>query len=146
MKFKEIKTREEFVKTLPIMKQDLGDVNNDDEMADNFMVARDNNYQQFAALDGETVIAVIGMTKVFNPNYPGPAYDITNLVVDENNRRKGIGSEILTFCKKYVSEKGGSCLRLCAYPSNYKALAFYQKNDFKHTANFMFHDLEGQQQ
>jgi ribosomal protein S18 acetylase RimI-like enzyme len=143
MEFKEIKTREEFISKLPIINQDPGDVKDDMTRTENFIVAVQNGYRQFAAYRDREIIAVVGMSKTYSPNYPAPACDIIYFVVDEKHRRKGIGSQCLEFCRKFASEDGASCLRLAAYAENKPVLDFYQKNGFKHTANFMFQSLDG---
>jgi len=144
MEFKEVKTPEEFIKILPVIKQDWGDndFGGDQQVVDNFVQAVKHNYRQFAAYDGDKVIAVTGMSTVFMPVSETPRYDLIAFVVDEAYRDKGIGSSLIDYCKKIVQEEGARYLGTGAYTENYKAQAFYQKNGFKHTANFMFHDLE----
>lgn len=144
MEFREITTREAYSQILPVVKQDWGDEDfgSDERVIDNFLQAIKYNYRQFAAYDGGEVVAVTGMLKSYMPVCEAPVYDLFAFVVNETHRGKGVGSQLIAHCKKVIHEEGGQYLRTCAYKENYKAQAFYQKNGFKHTANFMFCDLE----
>jgi ribosomal protein S18 acetylase RimI-like enzyme len=140
--FREIKTAEEFVQTYPVMRQDLDGEAHAQEAAKRFLEATQYGYRQFALYDNGQVVAVVGINKTYNPNYKTPAFDVTNVVVGTKYRNKGVGSKLMDCCKDLARAEGVDCVRLCVYPENYKAHAFYQKNGFKHTANFMFHALD----
>lgn len=145
MEFREVTTREEFAKILPVIKQDWDgrDYGGDARVIDNFIQAAQFNYRQFAVYDNDKVIAVTGMLKSFMPIGDKPFYDLVAFVVDENYRGKGVGSALVAYCKEVLLKEGARYLRTGAYTQNYKAQAFYQKNGFKHTANFMFQDIQG---
>ena len=47
------------------------------------------------------------------------------VIVEKNMRSKGIGKQLLNYVKKLKEE-----MQLSAYQKNYKAISFYQREDF----------------
>lgn len=47
------------------------------------------------------------------------------VIVEKNMRSKGIGKQLLNYVKKLKDE-----IHLSVYPKNYKAISFYQGEDF----------------
>ena len=50
---------------------------------------------------------------------------IEGIFVEKNMRSKGIGKQLLNYVKKLKEE-----MHLSAYQKNYKAISFYQREDF----------------
>ena len=50
---------------------------------------------------------------------------IEGIFVEKNMRSKGIGKQLLNYVKKLKEE-----MHLSAYKKNYKAISFYQREDF----------------
>ncbi len=70
-------------------------------------------------------VGYIGMHLVLDECY------ITNIAVTEKQRKKGIGSSLLSFAEKYAEKNGASFISLEVRKSNEAAKALYNKHGFK---------------
>lgn len=61
-----------------------------------------------------------------------PAVKICRLGINEKFHGKGIGSIILNFIKSYFLENNKTGCRFITVDAYYKAIPFYQNNDFRH--------------
>ena len=61
-----------------------------------------------------------------------PAVKICRLGINEKFHGKGIGSIILNFIKSYFLEDNKTGCRFITVDAYYKAIPFYQNNDFRH--------------
>ncbi|MBQ3115297.1 MAG: ribosomal protein S18-alanine N-acetyltransferase [Clostridia bacterium] len=83
-----------------------------------------NNTCYLGAFYDGTLIAYGGMWFVADEG------QITNIVVIESHRRRGIGKKILNELEFCAKEKGMSVLNLEVRETNYKAISLYEKNGF----------------
>ncbi|MEY3219887.1 MAG: hypothetical protein RIT27_1244 [Pseudomonadota bacterium] len=58
---------------------------------------------------------------------------IEDVIITKNYQKQGIGNQLLETVKNWAKQQGLTRLQLLADKTNYNALDFYQKNDWKTT-------------
>ncbi len=96
------------------------------------LLARDRSSIAIAELNNK----IVGYS-VFNLNASEPfkvkerwCY-ISDLYVEKEYRRKGIGSELIKYIEEQAKQRDVKKIRLIIWKENEPAMEFYRKNDFK---------------
>ncbi len=88
------------------------------------------HYQLFGAFTGDTLAGVAGAwiaTKIWCGKY----LEIDNLVVDPQQRGKGIGSILLRHCEAIARQQGCTIIVLDSYTSNHPSHRLYHRMGFE---------------
>lgn len=92
------------------------------------MIAR-NDYKMVAAIYNKKIIAVSGFW-ISRMLYCGRYLQISNLIVDENNRNSGIGKKILRYLENKARALECEKVVLDSYTENKKSHSLYYYEDF----------------
>lgn len=88
------------------------------------------------AEDGEKIVGYI-LTRLHQPT--GKA-DIENIFVDENYRKQGIASMLLSECLKQLKSKGARYVCVLTKTNNKSTIEFLKKNNFNKGYEFVWMD------
>lgn len=104
---------------------------------------------QYVCLDDGKIVAAFVLNldpqgsyqkAVWKRDLPDGSYLVMHAVaVDQDLSRRGIGSEIIRFCRKKAEEEGYEALRVDVVPENTPARSLYEKNGFEYAGDW---DLE----
>ncbi len=101
-----------------------------DDMIDNFDYAFHNERNRLFIQSNHFVVCFITLGEmkigylVLQKKVP---FHLLSLYLLKDYRRKGIGTEVFRFVRRYCAERGISEFDLDCHPDNLAALAFYQK-------------------
>ncbi len=86
----------------------------------------------FVAEDGNEVIGYLAgcISTRTNSARPVKRSEVENMLVREDYRSKGIGSNLIRIFLKWSKEKGVDKAFVIAYAPNDKAIKFYERNNF----------------
>lgn len=88
------------------------------------------------ALVAEREGAVIGLTTVhlrYTMNHEAPIAQLTLLVVDENNRTRGVGRALVEAAEAWARERGSKRIVVTTALPRKDAHAFYERLSYTHT-------------
>ncbi|MDR3344696.1 MAG: GNAT family N-acetyltransferase [Oscillospiraceae bacterium] len=91
----------------------------------------EKNKKYFVAKNGEDIVGVAGVTINQSLVEAGNFAFIEELVVDENERRKGIGQLLLDACMKFAKSRECQSVVLTTGAERYAAHRLYEKNGFE---------------
>jgi len=145
LKFNTVKTKDDLSKSLPLLnilleeeEIQLPDLN---EAFENLKKAQACGYRLYAASDDKRIIAIVGLTTVYDPS--GQSYlRINNLVVDEQYRGRGLGTSLLNRAEEIAKEEDMNAVVLEVLNSNDKAIKLYESLGYKVICNRMLKSLE----
>ncbi len=89
-----------------------------------------NQYQIVCAFEESICVGFMGF-RVLHDYVHGKHLYIDDLVITENHRSKGIGSQLLSFAENAAKEIGCNNLRLCTGISNEAGKKFYEREGWK---------------
>jgi ribosomal protein S18 acetylase RimI-like enzyme len=115
---------------------------NEDSVIKNWELAREQHYKQFYVLKDGLVIGCFGCQIILNPTYPGNGFEINNVYLLENYRKKGIGKSIMSFCHDFAKQHDCWFCRLFVFPENKAAINLYKDIGYKHTSNYYWKELK----
>ena len=100
---------------------------------------------QYLCRDGETIVGAFAFSTGPQGSYqkagwkrdvPDGSYLVMHAVaVDQDLNRRGIGSEMIGFCRKKAEEEGYEALRVDVVPENTPARSLYEKNGFEYAGD-----------
>jgi len=116
---------------LAILATQLGYPCNASEIVERINPYLDNQEARIlvATING-TVVGWISLNLIKH-FYTKPFMEISGFVVDEKERRKGIGKALISEAEKWTREKGYAVLRLKTNLKRKEAHIFYENNGFK---------------
>lgn len=88
------------------------------------------HYRFYGAFDGDRMLGVCGAwiaTKVWCGRY----LEVDNLVVDPNQRSRGVGTQLLDFMEQIGRESDCRILVLDSYTSNYSSHRLYHRLNYE---------------
>ena len=88
-----------------------------------------HNYFQCALYDGDTCIAVSGYW-ICTKLYSGKYLEIDNFIVDDAERGRGLGKQLLDWMLNEARANGCQTAMLDAYVENFRAHHFYYREGF----------------
>lgn len=88
-----------------------------------------NDYKMVAGFDNDKIVAVSGFW-VSRMLYCGRYLQVSNLIVDENNRGLGIGKKILKYLENKAISMGCNKIVLDSYTENKKSHSLYYGENF----------------
>jgi ribosomal protein S18 acetylase RimI-like enzyme len=88
--------------------------------------------------DETRLIGYVSLSKESKENEADDIYEIHNLAVLPEYRRKGYGRRLLDFCKEKVKESGGGKIVLGIIEENTVLKNWYAENGFIHTGTKKF--------
>lgn len=104
-------------------------------------VARATGYRMFMGeVDGDAV-GVIGIISNHNIHDGFVTY-IEHVVVDENYRGKGYGSQLISFTEQRALEEGCKLIELDTDLGHDKAEKLYEKSGYKQSGHYYYKELE----
>ncbi len=147
MNIREVTDKELFLETLPLLNLLMTESNykavTEEQGWRGFEKAVQSGYREFCSTDKENrVVAVIGLRAFYDPLETDVGFEINNLIVDPDLRGQGIGTKLFEFAAETAKKEGANWIRLMVFPTNEKAIRFYNKHEFKHLANLMMWEKE----
>ena len=97
------------------------------------VLAQSDDHVLFVADDGDQVVgyALVTIARLFYTN--GDSAQLQELVVDENSRARGIGSQLVSAIEEECLSRGVRQLTVATL----KSAAFYERLDYRSTAEFL---------
>src|SRR3990167_5891185 len=145
----EVTTEDEFAEVFPLLQQ-LGRLETPETIEDltlakscaQYQKSYDQNYRLYVAKNTNEVLGIAGLRVCDDPLNNGKPYGIiNNLVVEEDYRGLGIGTDILERVE-LVAQKYKCDLCLIVYlTSNKQAKNLYEQNGYNHVANMMVKEI-----
>lgn len=85
----------------------------------------EDGYALFKAVEGGRIIGAGGVQVIADEG------NITNVVVDESARRRGVGSALVEAIKTHCADKGAKKIYLEVWVNNTAAIELYEKQGFE---------------
>lgn len=85
-----------------------------------------SGYRLYGVFEEETCVGLVGW-RILTDFVHGKHLYIDDLVVDSNQRSRGIGEEILAAAESFARAQGCTGLRLCTGVDNARGKSFYEK-------------------
>jgi GNAT superfamily N-acetyltransferase len=123
MQIKYLKTSDELLSIYPLIRQHHVSMI-DDDFALFIEEMKDTRYQCIGAFDGDKLIATVGFW-VGVRFYCGKYMYINNFVVDNNQRGKGVGSQVMEWLEEEAKRLNCKAVVLDSYVTNSAAHKFY---------------------
>lgn len=113
-----------------------------DELRDFIFAIWEDPEQDIIVADADGMICGFAVVHhIFKPEnpfmYERDFLDVDEFCVDENFRRQGVASALVSFIKDYANEKGLHRIELNMWEFNQGALAFYEAAGFKTYRRYM---------
>ena len=96
--------------------------------------AADDGYRLFYAYEKERIVGIAGFT-IHTELSRGKAIHVDSIVVDENSRRHGIGTELMNFIENFGKANGATESYLETGHKRVEANKFYPKLGYTTTAH-----------
>jgi GNAT superfamily N-acetyltransferase len=145
----EVTTEDEFAEVFPLLQQ-LGRIETPETIEDltlakswaQYQKSYEQNYRLYVAKNTSEVLGLAGLRVCDDPlNNSKPYGIINNLVVEEDYRGLGIGTDILERVE-LVAQKYKCDLCMIVYlTSNKQAKDLYEQNGYNHVANMMVKEI-----
>jgi GNAT superfamily N-acetyltransferase len=107
------------------------DLNKTKEVLNRYL--KDDNYKMFC-FEEKQIIGLITISKRYAFYYGGRVAIIEDLVVDELNRGKGIGGELVEFTEKEIKAQGISAIEVASDIHRNQAHQFWEKQGYTRSA------------
>lgn len=101
----------------------------------------------FEALIAEAAGRPVGLCLYFRSfsTWRGrPGAYVQDLFVDPACRGTGLGRRLLAACASVMAARGGAYIRLSVDAANVAAQGFYRRAGFRHAADDMIHQIDGE--
>ena len=145
----DVASEEEFHDVFPLLKQ-LAELETPETAAElteqkswaQYQKARDQNYVLYMARNTNEVLGAVGLRVCDDPINNGKPYGIiNNLIVEEDYRGLGIGTDILQRVELVAAKyKCDMCL-ISSLKNNKKAKDLYESNGYNYVANVMVKEI-----
>ena len=112
------------------LSKQLGYETNEEALIKRFKSLKVRQQEEFVAENNKIIVGYISFEPYFTL-YMDPGLNITALVVDETNQKKGIGKELIRVAEKYAKENNLSFLRANSSSGRLEAHKFYRNVGFE---------------
>lgn len=145
----EIVSETEFSEAFPILRQ-LGDIETPETIESltlkrawsQYETSREQSYSLYAARNKNEVLGVVGLRICDDPLNNGKPYGvINNLVVEEDYRGLGIGSDMLERIEQIAIKKKCDLVIIDTLKSNKKAKQMYEDAGYSHITNRLVKEI-----
>jgi GNAT superfamily N-acetyltransferase len=96
-------------------------------------LAADPNARAFVAVRGADVLGLTTLHLRYTLNHEAPIAQITLLVVDEDQRTRGVGRALVEAAEQWARERGAHRIVVTTQLSRTGAHAFYERVGYSHT-------------
>lgn len=96
-------------------------------------LSSDSNARSIVASSGEVVVGLATVHLRFTMNHETPIAQLTLLVVDEQQRTRGIGRALVEAAEQWARSRGAKRIVVTTALQRAQAHAFYEKLQYKHT-------------
>lgn len=145
----EVKTEKQFADVFPVLKQ-LSEIETP-EIAPTLTLAkcyaqltqaRSEGYQLYAAQTSSETIGAVGVRICNDPINDGKPYAIiNNLVIEEDYRGLGLGTDILARAEMIAKKQKANYISLLVVNGNKKNKQFYEEQGYSHVCNLMIKEI-----
>ncbi len=145
----EVTTEDEFAEVFPLLKQ-LGQLETPETIEsltltkswDQYQKSYHQNYRLYVAKNTSEVLGIVGLRVCHDPLGNGKPYGvINNLIVEEDYRGLGIGTDILERVELVAAKfKCDICL-INFLKNNKKAKEIYETSGYNYVANMMVKEI-----
>lgn len=94
-----------------------------------------------AEVEGKVAGYLAGRTFSAGSAYLGSRAELDNMYVEEAFRSSGVGAALVGEFKNWCKQKGVTKMFVSAFSPNTRAIAFYQKNNFKEYSVNLYQDI-----
>jgi len=145
----EVTTEDEFAEVFPVLKQ-LAAIETPETVElltlqkswDQYQKSYTQNYRLYVAKSTTEVLGVAGLRVCDDPINNGKPYGIiNNLVVEEDYRGLGIGTDILERVELVAKKEKCDLCMIVFLKNNKKAKDLYEENGYSHVANMMVKEI-----
>lgn len=145
----EIVSEAEFADAFPILRQ-LGQIETPETIEaltikrawSQYETAREQSYSLYAARNKNEVLGVVSLRICDDPLNNGKPYAvINNLVVEEDYRGLGIGSDMLERIEQIAAKKKCDLAIIDTLKSNKKAKQMYEESGYSHITNRLVKEI-----
>ncbi|MCK9170352.1 MAG: GNAT family N-acetyltransferase [Treponema sp.] len=123
-------------KALVELSEQLGYETNEELLLVRFELLKEREQEVYVADIDNTVVGYISFEKYYTL-YMEPGLNITALVVDKDNYKKGIGKKLVQTAEKYAQEHGLYYVRANSSCERIEAHKFYRKTGFNNEKNYI---------
>lgn len=145
----EVTTEDEFIEIFPVLKQ-LGQIETPETVKnltvkkswEQYLKSREQNYSLYMAKSTTEVLGVAGLRVCDDPLNNGKPYAlINNLVVEEDYRGLGIGTDILERLELVAQKKKCDLCTITTMKNNKQAIDLYENMGYIHITNVMVKEI-----
>lgn len=141
-----IKTEDDFMEAFPLLRQLIAIENPESKTTKStswrqYQKAMKESYFLYAAKTSAEIVALVGIRILNDPFDTKPYAIINNLVVEEDYRGMGIGTDVLEQAEKIAKKNKASSVIVHVLKSNKKAKKLYQSLDLTPIADLMYKEL-----
>ncbi|UCE75457.1 MAG: GNAT family N-acetyltransferase [Methanomassiliicoccales archaeon] len=127
--------KEDIKEVMPFLQQLWPDTpidhNKIEEVFNRYLI--DDNYEMFCFEEKE-ILGIITISKRYAFYYGSTVAIIEDLVVDQQNRGKGIGGKLLEFAEKEIKAQGISAIEVASDIHRNQAHLFWEKHGYTRSA------------
>lgn len=109
--------------------------------AQRVFVARATGYRMFVGEYDDEIVGVIGIMPNHNLHDGFVTY-IEHVVIDDQHRGKGFGTQLIEFAENRAREEGCYLIELDTDLGADKAEALYKKNGYKMSGHYLYKELK----
>ncbi len=145
----EVTTEDEFIDIFPVLKQ-LGQIETPETIEDlttkkswdQYLKSREQNYRLYMAKSTSEILGVVGLRICDDPLNNGKPYAIiNNLVVEEDYRGLGIGTDMLELVELIAQKEKCDLCTIATLKNNKKTKDLYETIGYNHTTNVMVKEI-----
>ena len=145
----EVTTEEEFADVFPLLQQ-LGRIETPETIENltvqkawaQYLKSRDQNYRLYMANSTTEVLGAVGLRVCDDPINNGKPYGvINNLVVEEDYRGLGIGSDILERVELVAKKEKCDLVTITLLTTNKQAKKLYDTLGYSHVSHLMIKEI-----
>lgn len=115
-----------------LIKNELGysDIDSDKLYSRLNSMSKDDLYETFVAVSGETVVGFIGICRIIAYEFDGDYFRIIALAVSENHQNKGVGTSLLKHVESFALWNDVRSISLNSGLQRIAAHEFYKRNGY----------------
>ena len=129
MKFRELKTTEDITKAYPLLNHLRPHITRDEFYNIYNEASQESGYKFIALEEAGEFLGLMGY-RILTDYVHGRHLYIDDLVIEESQRGKGLGTLLLEESKRLAKEKACKRVRLCTGINSHDAKKFYEKNNW----------------
>lgn len=120
--------KEEILEILPLLRQ-INHKTPDKILKERILEMANQNYECACMYDNDKMIGICGIWYMTR-HYIGKSMEVDHVVIDNQYRSKGLGSQFFKWIYDYAKSKGCEASELNTYVSNPKSHKFYYNEGY----------------